>query len=817
MEEGACCIMLQSKARWLTGEADEQLSVQLAQSLSIPLLAARLLVSRGITDPLEADQFINGGEQDIHDPLLLDGMEAAVDRIRAALAQREKIRVYGDYDADGVSSTSLMIHLLRRLGADFDSYIPHRMLEGYGLNNAAIDKAKASGVSLLITVDTGVSAVSEIAYAKELGIDVIVTDHHEPPDQLPEPYALVNPKKPGCPYPYKQLAGVGVALKLAQALLGRWPEELLEYAVIGTVADLMPLTGENRVIVRQGLGQMRSTSNPGIKALLKVSGIAAREVNETHIGFALGPRINASGRLLSADTAVRLLTTESPEEAEVLAAELDALNKERQQIVEQMTKEAVQMAENKKKNGEWPKVMVLASPDWNVGVIGIAASKIVERCYRPTIVLGIDSQTGAAKGSARSIAGFDMHKALSQCADLMDHFGGHPMAAGMTLHSSKLEELEQRLCRIAEESLAADDYIPIMKADLCCSLQEASAESIRYLEKLAPFGTGNPSPRFLFTGLSIRELRTMGKEQQHLKIALEGEESAAPAVDAVGFGKGHYAALISPSTKLDVIGELSMNEWNGVRKPQIMLHDLRVPHPQVFDHRGHPRPALRLTELCNQAALASSSARLPAVITFASDDSLQPALPVQASWWRMTGLHSIEPLNEHASEQSLHLAEDLVLYTMPGSLEQLRALIKAMPSVQRYYVIFDDDASRSGERFSVPSRELFKQVYVSLHAASSEAQAPAPVKYIEAISRRSGLSQGMVSFIIDVFEELGLAARDPETGGYRTLQTDSKRDLTASVRYQERLKREEAESVLLYASNKELTDLLLDSQSRSTA
>jgi single-stranded-DNA-specific exonuclease len=339
--------MLQGKARWTVGQSEEggDKAQTLEKELNVSPFLSRLLAARGITESEQAAAFLHGGTDCIHDPFLLDGMDLAVGRIRRAIESGEKIRIYGDYDADGVSSTSLMVSLFKQLGCDFDYYIPHRVQEGYGLHNGAIDIAKEQGVSLMVTVDTGISAVEQIAYAASLGIDVVVTDHHEPPEHLPGAYALVNPKKSDCPYPFKQLAGVGVAVKLAQALLGRWPEELLEYVAIGTIADLMHLSDENRMMVKQGIERIRNTANPGLRALLEVSGVAVKDVNSTHIGFALAPRINASGRLLSADAAVRLLTTDSEQEAMQLADNLDALNKERQRIVDDMTKEAAAMVE----------------------------------------------------------------------------------------------------------------------------------------------------------------------------------------------------------------------------------------------------------------------------------------------------------------------------------------------------------------------------------------------------------------------------------------------------------------------------------------
>ncbi|MCM3272882.1 single-stranded-DNA-specific exonuclease RecJ [Paenibacillus elgii] len=803
--------MLQAKARWNIGAADGNAAERLAEELHLPPIISRLLVVRGITDSAQAAHFLNGGTDQTYDPFLLDGMEQAVERIRKAIDNGEYIRIYGDYDADGVSSTTLMVHLLRQLGCTFDYYIPHRVHEGYGLNTAALDAAKEQGVGLIVTVDTGISAVKEIAHANALGIDVIVTDHHEPPEVLPDAYVLINPKKPGCPYPYKQLAGVGVALKLAQALLGRWPEELLEFAAIGTVADLMLLTDENRIIVKQGLERMRSTSNYGIRSLLEIAGVPVREVTSTHIGFALAPRINASGRLLSADTAVRLLTTTSEQEADQLAFELDQLNKERQRIVDEMAKQAVDMVEKRKADVGLPDAIVLAHEEWNVGVIGIVASKIVDRFYRPTIILGIDPETGMAKGSARSIAGFDMYRALTHCSDLMDHYGGHPMAAGMTLARAHLPELGLRLEQLAKEWLTPDDYIPQLDADLVCDFSDVTLESIGQLERLGPFGMGNPSPRFVFGDLALNDMRTMGKEQQHLKLSLRSaQDETAAAMDGVGFGKASLAEWISPSAQLEVLGELSINEWNGVRRPQIMIQDVRVPEIQLFDWRGAPKPEKKLAELCERLERHHSGQHdcSPAVIVFGEAVPAPLQSPsAQYTLWCADIHGRFRPANERAGLTPLSEASDVFIYSLPQRMEQLHALAAEASSAQRYYAAFGGtEEDKQGS--IMPGREMFKAVYGAVMALRPEAaNRSGGGQIVQAIARRCALSPHLVLFILDVFTEIGLIELEGE--GYRVVPSSEKKDLSASLLYRSRSKRPDVEQELLYCSAKELRLKLL--------
>jgi single-stranded-DNA-specific exonuclease len=571
--------VIHRKTRWAIApwnNHEETQAVKLARALGLSPLVTRLLVQRGFGEPADAERFLRGGAECLHDPYLLKDMEAAVARIQAAAANGEKIRIYGDYDADGVSSTSLLVRLFRSLNYDFDYYIPHRALEGYGLNKDALKQAAEAGVKLVVTVDTGISAYEEIAYAGELGIEVVVTDHHEPPARLPEAAAVVNPKRADCEYPFKGLAGVGVAFKLATALLGRPPLEWTDIVTLGTIADLMPLVDENRVLVRMGLERMRKEPDTGFRALAEAGGLELEELTSTGVAFGMAPRINAAGRLDHAKRAVELLTTSDYDQAILSAIGLDSLNKERQRIVDSMVKEAEQQWQQKCERAaaegkQAPPVIVLAAAGWNVGVIGIVASKLLERHYRPVIILGVDSETGMCKGSARSIEGFDLHAALTACESLLDHYGGHAAAAGMSLPFERLPELELRLGELAASWLSAEDWIPKTKVDLACSVQEATLETISELSQLEPFGMGNPSPRLLFERAELAERRTIGKESKHLKLALG---SGRRTLDGIGFGMGELAAKLIPGRTLDAIGELSVNVWNGQRKPQLQLHDV---------------------------------------------------------------------------------------------------------------------------------------------------------------------------------------------------------------------------------------------------
>jgi single-stranded-DNA-specific exonuclease len=571
--------MIKRKTRWQLAdwnEMNELKARRLCEELGVPPLVARLLVQRGFEEAESASRFLSGGEEHLHDPYLLHGMEAAVGRIRKALEEGEKVRIYGDYDADGVSSTSLLCHVFRALGLHYDYYIPHRALEGYGLNQNAIKLAADQGIKLIVTVDTGISAYEEVEFAKECGIDIVVTDHHEPPDLIPNAVAVVNPKQEHCAYPFKGLAGVGVAFKLATALMERPPLEWADIVSLGTIADLMPLIDENRIIVRYGLERLRTEPATGFRALAEAAGLDLESMTSTNIAFGMAPRINAAGRLDHASRAVELLTTQSYDSAILSAIGLDSLNKERQRVVDEIVKEAEASWISKRdaadnKGSEIPSVILVAGEGWNVGVIGIVASKLLERYYKPVVVLGIDPENGMCKGSARSIDGFDLHAALKENESLLDHYGGHQAAAGMSLHRDKLEQLEQGLSALAKSWLSEDDWIPKTTVDLRCGLEDATLATISQLSLLEPFGVGNASPRVLLEGARVADKRAIGKESKHLKLSLGTGRSG---LDVIGFGMGDMARTLAPGCHVDLVGELSINEWNGRRSPQLQLQDL---------------------------------------------------------------------------------------------------------------------------------------------------------------------------------------------------------------------------------------------------
>ncbi|OPA80378.1 single-stranded-DNA-specific exonuclease RecJ [Paenibacillus selenitireducens] len=807
--------MLHSKMKWLLKETPQQDQIQaLADQLGVSPMLAQMLWVRGIQNVDQAKLFLHGNLDHLHDPMKLKGMAKAVGRIQQALASGEKIRVFGDYDADGISSTSLMIALLNQLGANFDTYIPHRTKEGYGLNLTAMDHALEHGVKLIVTVDTGISAVPQIAYANQLGIDVIVTDHHEPPEVLPDAFTLVNPKLPDCPYPFKGLAGVGVAFKLAQALLGRVPEELLEYVTLGTIADLMPLQGENRILVRQGLNRMRDSSNLGIRALFETAEIQLSQIGSTQVAFAMAPRINASGRLEHAQIAVQLLTTEDPKEAKELAQHLDALNRARQDLVEEIANEAVIQLEQKMQlspDGRVPNVIILAGEDWNVGVIGIVASKILERHYRPTLILGIDPETGKCKGSARSIQGFDMYEALTECSDLLEHYGGHQAAAGLTVQRENIGAFEERMNQLADQWLTPEHYVASTEVDLECQLCDANLALIESLAMLEPFGMSNPAPRVMMKGLRVKDRRQLGQEKQHLKLTLS---EGSTELDAIAFRSGELATLMADHAALDVLGELQVNEWNGRRKAQLLVQDMAVRHTQWFDGRGNRNPKRYIEETYSAwEQVASGSAAdaekqgIVACEDFWRRDPFSQEIDLEKfSLWvydNEVGIRPASPAkNMDTVPYELGKLKSLYMVDVPDTMQVIDRILDQGNQLERIHALYADTIAPA-ERLTIPSREQFKRIYVEMRNEGSWPAAMKGNSFIYRLQKQTGLSQRTLDYVMAVFKELAFIVE--HSGTISMNDQPQKADLTTAKAYQELEQRTEVEQQLVGSSSEQLS------------
>ncbi len=530
-------------------------------------LTAMVLSSRGMTSPADANRYLDCCGQ-MPSPFEMTDMDLAVGRVRLALARDEKIAVFGDYDVDGITSTCLLTHYLRRQGADCVSYIPGRLEEGYGLNPIAIHQLHSEGVRLIITVDCGITAVEEAQLCKNLGIDLVITDHHECKDILPEAVAVVNPHRPDGGYPHKNLSGVGVAFKLAAALHGNQQEALNEYAdmvCLGTVADVMPLLGENRIFVAKGLESMKNTHRPGIAALMAECGCTPDNVNASSIGFMLAPRINAAGRIGQIDLAIDLFLTQDAAQAQLLAQGLCELNRQRQAVESEIYRQAVEMLPQ----GKLPEAIVLADESWHQGVVGIVASRIAEEYCCPTFLICLDGEHG--KASSRSYGGFNLFAALTTLSPLLENYGGHELAAGFTIHRDQIDTFRKEVCAMAGAYYAANGPRTVLDADCVITPELLSVKGIDSLSALEPCGNGCPKPVLVMENLTIDRISLVGNGR-HTRLRLrQGHHT----LGAIGFGMTSQSASIEPGDLVDVAFIPQVNEFRGERTVQLNIQDIR--------------------------------------------------------------------------------------------------------------------------------------------------------------------------------------------------------------------------------------------------
>ena len=573
--------MITSKYDWqiATNFSDESF-IKKAKKLGLEASVANLVYQRGIQTEEALRDFLEPSLDQLHDPYELHDMDKAVTRIRQAIENYEQILIYGDYDADGMTSASIVKEALEQLGAECQVYLPNRFTDGYG-PNASVYKyfIENQGISLIVTVDNGVAGHEAIELAQSMGVDVIVTDHHSMPEVLPDAYAIVHPEHPEAEYPFKHLAGCGVAFKLATALLEEVQVELLDLVAIGTIADMVSLTSENRILVKYGLSVLKNTQRIGLQELFKIAGIQENEVDEETVGFQIAPRLNALGRLDDPNPAIELLTGFDEEEARDIALMINQKNEERKEIVQKIYDEAKTMVDLNKP------VQVLAGEGWNPGVLGIVAGRLLEELHQPVIVLNIENDL--AKGSARSIEAVDIFEALDPHRDLFVAFGGHAGAAGMTLEANKLEALSQVLVAYIEDNQVDLSTKNELFLDEELSLPDLTLETLKNFEKLAPFGMDNKKPVFYLKDFKVENARTMGAGNTHLKLKV----SQADAVfEVVAFGLGDLATEFSQTKNLELAVTLSVNKWNGQTSLQLMLVDARVNGIQLFNIRGKNAP-----------------------------------------------------------------------------------------------------------------------------------------------------------------------------------------------------------------------------------
>lgn len=558
--------------KWIVKEINNEKVELLKEKFNLSNLVAKILSNRNILgrEMQEDDikKFLNPTRDDFYDPFLLPDMEQAVERIEQAIKNNEKILIYGDYDADGITSTTILIKFFKEIGVEVDKYIPNRLEEGYGINNKALEEIKNRGIDLIITVDTGITANDQVKYANELGLDVIITDHHEPSDEIPKAVAVIDAKRKNNQYPFNQLAGCGIAFKLTQAISIKRKLDPSKYlknldiVSIGTISDLVPLVDENRVIVKLGLMLVKQTKNIGLRKLLLKSQL--KEVDSTSISFGITPRINAAGRLGNQYDALNLFITEDVKEAERLSEVLNSYNIERQKIGNKIYEEAISQLKDEEKN-----CIILGKEDWHHGVIGIVSSKITEKFNKPSILLCFENNI--AKGSGRSVPGFDLYKAISSTKEYLLGFGGHTMACGLSLTVENFEKFKKEITKYIDENLDISKLEKEIYIDEILTIDDLDIEEIKELKSLEPFGEENPEPIIMYENVEINGIRTLS-ENKHLKLSLKKNDKI---IDAIGFNLGELAEKYKIGDTIDIVGNIEINSFNGKDLIQIRLIDIR--------------------------------------------------------------------------------------------------------------------------------------------------------------------------------------------------------------------------------------------------
>lgn len=556
--------------KWEFYNSDEKLVNEICEKYNLNKVIGKIIVNRHVVNDEDVRIFITPTRDDFHNPFLFKGMDIAVDRIIKAINNKEKILIYGDYDVDGITSTIVLKKYLMDRGISVDTYIPNRLHEGYGLNKKAIDTIKERNIDLIITVDCGISAIEEVDYAVRLGMDIIVTDHHEVGEKLPNALAVIDAKRKDNTYPFRALAGVGVVFKLIQALsikLEIKPEEYLKYldlVCVGTISDIVPLEGENRTIAKLGLMLIKVTRNLGLRELIKSSGY--KEIDSNTISFGVAPRINACGRMGHEEEALKLFLAEDLESATKITKELNEYNTLRQSTEKAIYEEAVQQIE--KNHLDENNSIVLGGKGWHHGVIGIVSSKVTDKYYKPSILLSFEDNI--AKGSGRSVPGFDLYEGLAKCEDLLEKYGGHSMAVGLTLKKENLENFKERFEQIAKEK-NIKELVPIIYIDDELKLKDINMDLVKSISILEPFGEANKVPLFLIRNLKIDSIRALS-EGRHLKLTLRDENFV---INAIGFELGYLAEEYRIGDRIDVVGTLEINSFNGFSSIQINMKDIR--------------------------------------------------------------------------------------------------------------------------------------------------------------------------------------------------------------------------------------------------
>ena len=757
--------MVKTRFKWqLADAADPAVVKKLTADIQVSSVVADLLAKRGYKTAKDAADFLKADPQLIHDPHQLHDMDKAVERIQTAIERGEQITIYGDYDADGITSTAVMYETLQAVGAKVNYYIPNRFKDGYGPNAAAYQHLIDQGTQLFVTVDNGVSGKEVIDSVMAQGVDVVITDHHELPDELPNAVAVVHPQYPGSDYPFAGLSGVGVAFKVAWALTDEFPSELLDLVAIGEIADVVSVADENRALITMGIQELRQGLRPGLHALVEAAGLNEQHLTDQDIAFGIAPRLNALGRVADASLGVELLTTLDDTKGQQLAAQVEAANQQRRQLVDQVMTAAVAQAQAAE-NQDQP-VLVLLGHDWHQGILGIVASRIREQTGKPTIVASTTGDSQVAKASGRSDDRFNLFTALDTHRDLMTAFGGHPAACGLSFEVAKLAELRAALR--AEATKQGFDWhqpAPLLLAGQLQS-QQVDAQLYDDLQKLAPFGPDNEEPVFELRDVHPTNVKTMGKDNSHLKFMLPGKQAA---LAVVAFGWGAASQLFrARGGQLDIAAKVAINEWHGKRQVQLMLVDARVRGTMILDERtAHLRPAHF------QAA--------GEYVVY--DDRLRNNVAPHVG-----EAHALTP----AAASQMDLAgKTVTLVDLPDSLASCKQLFQndsGAPAVVRLLLASRHSAYLAG----MPNRADFALAFKFLKQYPQvqwPGQRPAMSKYLK-------MNEERLNLVIQVFSEAGFVTIKDDVLKFN--EPTNKTDLTQTKRYQKQLAQYKVEQQLLF-------------------
>lgn len=830
--------------RWEVIESNQGLAKNLADELGLGMITAQLLVNRGVRNRREAESFFALNLEDLHDPYLFSAMEKAIDRLLTGLENAEKIVIFGDYDVDGITGTSLLFKVFRQLSTSVDYYIPDRS-EGYGLNKDIVQRLALSGYTLIVTVDNGISSLEEVELANSLGMEVIITDHHEPPKDLPAASAILNPKLKNSGYPFAQLSGVGVAFKLCQALalkikrsqLTELVENQLDLVALGTVADIVPILGENRVIVTLGLKQFSTTANLGLQCLLQVANLEDKKINTGHLGYLLGPRINAIGRLDNPMFGVELFTTPQLARATELANKLDQANRKRQLIEETILQQAIEMIEKADLNTS--AAIVLASAEWHPGVIGIVASKLVDKFYRPTILIAL--KNGVGKGSARGIKGLDLFQALNHCQKHLMSYGGHEMAAGLTISPEKVAEFSQAFRDFVNQKLTPTDFVPLLKIDLEVDLSDLNFDLLAEVERFEPHGFGNGKPTFV-----VREVahqgRIVGSTKEHLRIKTFKNNQQ---VMGIGFGLAVKQKVLKSSSKIDIAFTLNRNIWQERVYLQMSLLDLVAAEVygeeldllKIVDQRNLEQRDEYLKKLIEKGEKMiifvnnrSVAQKLLQMLKKNSPKIAKRLAVYQPNFedWQSGHLTALIITDDSIRDEQVFDMQHVVHYDLPFSIRQFAQRFRSVNRVDAWIHLLYGDQEKKSNQINLaaknPHRDLLVQVYRILHRlADHQGIVDTTIDHIIQQLELDGQTEsdplGIIN-TLDIFQELNLFEL-PETSFGDSLQKSAscrgrllprpaqKLDLKSSIRYNEGIKEREDFTVFAELALSEKIDELL--------